>query len=504
MLLSYKLDRVYYDNRGNLIAIRKGTGGAKAVVFDAHLDTVFQPGLKIKAEVRDGKIFAPGVGDNTRNIEALLATIRALDAERIRTRADLIFVFSVEEETKMSGAKYFVQENRDRIGQYVALDGGFEGLTYGGIGINWYKHHFIGPGGHTRSRTPPYSATLPLARAIARIYALELPEEPMVNINIGMLGGSEVVNAKAADAWFTVDLRSTDQKLIDEFEQKIAAIVKEEADRVGIQAKTELIDEKFPAAQIPGNRQSFTVRMSEAVHRAIGMENVTVIADGFQQRQHSAAGGAPGNLDGRSALRRRARAHGVVLGRAVLSRDQEDTAAGNRACRVIRRAGQKGGAMRGSKLLFLASWVILLILSAFIAAASAASMSNAYFGPTDELTPNGVTLEQIRAAGGERGDEAVKAFRGRRATAATWALGAALLSIFVVVIPYRRGQRWAWWALLASIGLSQLLSLARAVALGTTFGTGTPAIILSVLLIGLLAGVPRMFKKSDDALIAQP
>ena len=276
LLLSYRLDRVYYDQRGNLVAVRKGTGGAKAVVFDAHLDTVFQPGLKIKAEVRDGKIFAPGVGDNTRNVEALLASIRALNTAGIRTRADLIFVFSVEEETKMSGAKYFVAENRERIGQYVALDGGFEGLTYGGIGINWYRHHFIGPGGHTRSRTPPFSATLPLARAIARIYALELPDEPAVNLNIGMLGGSEVVNAKAADAWFTVDLRSTDQGLIDEFEKKIAVIVKEEAERVGMQAKTELIDEKLPAAQIPGNRQSFTVRMSEAVHRAIGMENVTL------------------------------------------------------------------------------------------------------------------------------------------------------------------------------------------------------------------------------------
>ena len=155
--------------------------------------------------------------------------------------------------------------------------------------------------------------------------------------------------------------------------------------------------------------------------------------------------------------------------------------------------------MKGSRLLFLASWVILLILSAFLAAGAAASVSNAYFGPTDELSP-GVTLEQIRAAGGDRGDEAVKAFRGRRATAATWALGAALLAIFVVVIPYRRGERWAWWALLAALGLSQFLSLARAVTLGTTFGTGTPAIILSVLLIGLLAGVPRIFNKSDEAL----
>lgn len=275
-LQSLNLDKIYYDSKGNLIAIRKGTGGSKPVVFDAHLDTVFQEGLKIKAEIRDGKIFAPGVGDDTRNIEALLASIRALDSAGIKTRADLIFVFTVEEETSFGGVKHFISENKERIGQYVALDGGYEGLNYGGIGINWYKHHFIGPGGHTTSKAPPYSATLAAARAITRIYSLELPKDPVVHLNIGMLGGADVVNAKAADAWFTVDLRSTNQKLIDDFEQKIAQILLEEAGRVGMQVKTELPEEKVPAAQIPGSRESFTVRMAEAVHRAIGFENVTV------------------------------------------------------------------------------------------------------------------------------------------------------------------------------------------------------------------------------------
>lgn len=276
LLESRKLDKVYYDSKGNLIAIRKGAGGGKPVVFDAHLDTVFQEGLKIKAQVRDGKVFAPGVGDDTRNVEALLASMRALDEAGIKTKADLIFVFTVEEETSFGGVKHFIAENKDRIGQYVALDGGYEGFNYGGIGINWYKHHFIGPGGHTTSKTPPFSATIPLARAITRIYSLELPKEPPVHLNIGMLGGAEVVNAKAADAWFTLDLRSTDQKQIDDFEQKIAHILREEAERVGMTVKTELPEEKVPAAQIPGSRESFTVRMAEAVHRAIGFENVPI------------------------------------------------------------------------------------------------------------------------------------------------------------------------------------------------------------------------------------
>ncbi|MDQ1558258.1 MAG: tripeptide aminopeptidase [Pyrinomonadaceae bacterium] len=279
ILRGYKLANVHYDATGNLIAERKGTGGGARVVFDAHLDTVFQEGLKIKATIRDGKIYAPGVGDDTRNIEALLAMIRALDAARIKTRGDLVFVFTVEEETALRGAEEYIKENRARIDHYIALDGGYEGFTYGGIGINWYRHHFIGPGGHTRSRTPPYSATLPVARAITRIYDLEVPRTPSSNLNIGMLGGSEVVNAKAADAWFTVDLRSTDNEVIADLEKKIEAIIQDEAKRAGVTTKTEVISTS-PSAQIPNHRNSPLVRTAESVHLALGFENPPITITG--------------------------------------------------------------------------------------------------------------------------------------------------------------------------------------------------------------------------------
>jgi acetylornithine deacetylase/succinyl-diaminopimelate desuccinylase-like protein len=269
LLRKYKLQDVRYDAAGNLVAVRKGSGGGPVIVFDAHLDTVFQPGLKIKATIRDGRVYAPGVGDDTRNIEALLATFRALDVANVKTKGDLIFVFTVEEESSLRGAEEFVKENKGKVDHYIALDGGYEGFTYAGIGINWYRHHFIGPGGHTRSRTPPYSATLPLARAITRIYDLKVPTNPSSNLNIGMLGGSEVVNAKAADAWFTVDLRSTDNDVVADLEKKIAAILEEEGRRADMTVKTELISSS-KAAVIPGHRESHLVKVAEAVHRAMG------------------------------------------------------------------------------------------------------------------------------------------------------------------------------------------------------------------------------------------
>src|SRR5215212_3605235 len=268
LLRKHKLE-IRYDSVGNLIATRKGTGGGPVTVFDAHMDTVFQPGLKIKATVREGRVYAPGIGDDTRNIEALLATIRALDAAKIKTRGDLVFLFTTDEEAGMTGAKQYTKDNKGKVDYYIALDGGYEGFTYAGIGINWYRHHFIGPGGHTRSRTPPFSASLPLARAISRIYELKVPTNPSSNLNIGMLGGSEVVNAKAADAWFTVDLRSTSNEVIADLEKQIAAILDEEAKRAGMTVKTDVISSS-PAAVLPGNRESHLVQMAEAVHRAMG------------------------------------------------------------------------------------------------------------------------------------------------------------------------------------------------------------------------------------------
>jgi acetylornithine deacetylase/succinyl-diaminopimelate desuccinylase-like protein len=86
-----------------------------------------------------------------------------------------------------------------------------------------------------------------------------------------MLGGSEVVNAKASDAWFTVDLRSTSNEVIADLEKKIAAILEEESRRANMKLNTEVISSS-PAAVIPGHRNSKLVMVAEAVHRALGFD----------------------------------------------------------------------------------------------------------------------------------------------------------------------------------------------------------------------------------------
>ncbi|HVF89832.1 MAG TPA: hypothetical protein VNH22_07185 [Blastocatellia bacterium] len=154
--------------------------------------------------------------------------------------------------------------------------------------------------------------------------------------------------------------------------------------------------------------------------------------------------------------------------------------------------------MRVSKLLFVASWVILLLLTVSAALISAISIRTAYGGGPDNITAS-YSLEQLTTATSQ---EVALAIRGRRATAASWALGCALLSIFVVLVPYRRGEKWAWWALLIAWGIPQFISLARAVPFGSSFGTSAPATVLALLLLGLMAGAPRIFARPDP--LAEP
>jgi len=149
--------------------------------------------------------------------------------------------------------------------------------------------------------------------------------------------------------------------------------------------------------------------------------------------------------------------------------------------------------MKGAAPLFALSWILLLALAILITVLTIGSTLNAYRGAPDNVSP-GVSVQQVEALG----PDVVSTLRGRRATAATWALGYGLLLAFVVLVPYRRRERWAWWALLISLGVAQLLSIARVVALGMTSGAGTSGILLALLLIALMAGVPQLFLSRHD------
>src|SRR4028119_1150081 len=133
------------------------------------------------------------------------------------------------------------------------------------------------------------------------------------------------------------------------------------------------------------------------------------------------------------------------------------------------------------KTLFNIGWVLLLLLAAALTLLSINSTYIPFVSRPDGVTST-VTIDDI---GAKTSPEVATALRGRRVTAATWALAYALMLWGVLLVPYKRGERWAWWAILLSIVISQLLSLARIPMLDTQQGAAASAILIGIALVGL-------------------
>src|SRR5271170_4502647 len=169
------LSDIRTDDIFNVSGVRKGTGGGPTVVFAAHTDTVFPEGTDLKVK-RDGDILrAPGVGDDTSNLMATLEMFRALNRGGVKTKGDLIFLASVQEELGLLGAKHWLETSGYKPDMFVATDVSATEVWYGAFRINQIKFFYTSPGAHTLESRGAPSPSKAVAKAINAIYEIPLP-----------------------------------------------------------------------------------------------------------------------------------------------------------------------------------------------------------------------------------------------------------------------------------------------------------------------------------------
>lgn len=265
---------VRVDSMGNVTGVRRGTGGGPTIVFAAHMDIVFPRETDVRVR-RDGDTLrAPGVFDNSASVANMLAMIRALNAARIVTKGDLVFVGTVQEEVGLRGMDYWLKHNA-RPDLLIAMDGGLGPINYGALGIYWTRYRFKAAGAHTlqsRGRPTPVKA---LADAIARIYEVQPP--PLPNgavINVGQVHGGVIFNGIPQDLFFTVDLRSPDPALLDSLDRQITRIAQQTAEREGVELVVE-VEQKNGAggteAMLAGARRHPLVQTAVDIQRHLGV-----------------------------------------------------------------------------------------------------------------------------------------------------------------------------------------------------------------------------------------
>ena len=237
MLAAHGLTEVETDAVGNVMGLRRGIGNGPLLLVAAHLDTVFPAGTDVTVRREGTRLFAPGVGDDTRSLAVLLAYIRAMDAAGIRTRSDILFVGDVGEEGlgDLRGMRHLFGQGRyrDRIKAFITVDSpDMDSIATGGVGSKRYRVTFRGPGGHSYGAFGLVNPAYAMAAAVVALGRVEAAATPKTTFCASVVGGGTSINAIPNEVWVDIDLRSQSAaelaRLVAQFEAIVATAVAEE------------------------------------------------------------------------------------------------------------------------------------------------------------------------------------------------------------------------------------------------------------------------------------
>jgi tripeptide aminopeptidase len=238
------------DEIGNVVADIPGGSGPR-VVLAAHLDTVFAAGTDVTVRERaDGVWAAPGVGDNSSSVAVLCALAEQVAAGGVTRRPRLVLAGTVGEEGlgDLRGAKALVADLAGAIDAFVAVDGHLGTIVDTGVGSRRFEAIFRGPGGHSWGDRGTPSAIHAAGDAVHAVTRVSVPREPRSSLGIGLISGGSAVNAIAAEARFTVDIRSVHEPTLAGLEAAAAARIRSVARRHELEVELRSVGQRPAAA----------------------------------------------------------------------------------------------------------------------------------------------------------------------------------------------------------------------------------------------------------------
>lgn len=230
MMREAGLEEVASDEIGNVCGLIRGTGNDGYLVVAAHLDTVFPEGTDVTVRREGTKLFAPGIGDDTRGLAANLTLMRAIKQSGIRPKKTILFVGDVGEEGKgdLRGIRHLFTEGkyRDRIDAFISVDGPeMASIVNQAVGSYRYRVTFNGPGGHSYGAFGTVNPAYAMAEVLTGLSKLYLPTEPKTTATPSVFGGGTSINATPETVWFELDLRSLSQSELDRIDGEFHAML---------------------------------------------------------------------------------------------------------------------------------------------------------------------------------------------------------------------------------------------------------------------------------------
>ena len=265
----------YVDDALNVIWPVGCTDSNDLVVYMAHSDVVFPDTDPLPLRVEDGKIFCPGVGDDTACVVSLMMTAKYIAQYDLKPKdTGLLLVIDSGEEGlgNLKGSRKIMEDFGSRVVEFVTFDGYAREIANVTVGSKRYKVEIATEGGHSYNAFGNRNAIAYLASLINTLYAVRVPTRGKTTYNVGTISGGTSVNTIAQSAEMLYEFRSDNREDLVEMEENFQTTIAQLRDK-GIEVTVTQVGDRPCMGEIdPDRERALMERGARAIRNHYGYD----------------------------------------------------------------------------------------------------------------------------------------------------------------------------------------------------------------------------------------
>ncbi|MGN0170803.1 MAG: M20/M25/M40 family metallo-hydrolase [Lachnospiraceae bacterium] len=187
-------------------------------LYTAHTDVVFPDTTPLPVKEEEGRLCAPGVGDDTANLAGMLLAMKYIRAYSIQhhltPRRPIAYVADSGEEGlgNLRGMRAAYSRYAGDIARHIAFDGNTDVIVNRAVGSDRYEITVQTEGGHSYNAFGNRNAIAVASEMISALYQTDTEALPgKTTYNVGTIQGGTSVNTIAQQATFCYEYRSDEQ-----------------------------------------------------------------------------------------------------------------------------------------------------------------------------------------------------------------------------------------------------------------------------------------------------
>lgn len=275
-LLSCGAKGLYTDSALNVVCPVGVTETNPVIVFCAHTDVVFPDTEALPVREENGCLWAPGVGDDTANLAALMMTAKFVLQQNLKPKdgIGILFVCNSGEEGmgNLKGSRKLCEEYKGRIQAFCSFDGTLTHVVNHSVGSQRFLVTVRTRGGHSFMDFGHENAIAQLSAIVSDLYALKAPAYGKTTYNVGTITGGTSVNTIAQSAQMLCEYRSDDARGMQHMQEQFDKIFTAHHEK-GVELSVKIVGSR-PGENLPAEaaeqRSKMVERAAEIIEQVTG------------------------------------------------------------------------------------------------------------------------------------------------------------------------------------------------------------------------------------------